>query len=672
MCGIAGLYYHEHSLETLPDTVREMARRLQHRGPDDEGFMLLPEAGQPIIAGSSSTQPTAWKAQMAYAPDVDVHDVNAPCRLGLAHRRLAVLDLTEAAHQPMCNEDGSVWIVCNGELYNHVELRQELTKLGHHFRTRSDMEVLLRAWEQWDVRCLDHFNGMWAFVVFDRRQQLLFGARDRFGVKPLYYYHYHNVFGFASEQKALLAIPEIKTGVNPAAVYEHLLLGQVELRPEGFFQNIMELTPAHYFLYNLETGRLNVHKYYHLSFRAQDDGLPTDSYDAAVAEVRTRITSAVNRRLIADVPVGFCLSGGIDSSSIVCLANNIRNNQQWEPLSQGLHTFTAANNGGACDESKWAARVAGATNAHGHMAPCRAEDILPELEELVYHQDVPLYSTSTFAQSRVMKAAREQGITILLDGQGGDELFAGYQTFYTAMLWNAFKTGHWKQFAGEWSALSNSAFTRSIFVKSMLKLAADHSLTAGMKDRLAAHYRPELRYFTAGARARHAGLLNLAGEFSTLTVNELLHKYFTGYYLKNLLRWEDRCSMQYSIESRTPFADDIDLIETVFSYPAHFKIRQGWSKALLRDAMQGVLPDDVRLRRDKLGFATPQDEWLRQIHPEMKTQIQQLISQDTTGIINPKLLLKEWDKIFSLPSMSKARDFSFRYLNFLIWKKKFF
>ncbi len=672
MCGIAGLYYHEHARETLPETLREMARRLQHRGPDDEGFMLLPEAGQPVIAGSQATQSTAWNAPMPYAPNVDLQDVHAPFRLGLAHRRLAVLDLTEAAHQPMCNEDGSVWIVCNGELYNHAELRQELTALGHHFKTRSDMEVLLRAWEQWDVRCLDHFNGMWAFVVYDRRQQLLFGARDRFGVKPMYYYHYHKVFGFASEQKALLAIPEIKTGVNPAAVYEHLLLGQVELRPEGFFQNIMELSPAHYFLYNLETGRLNVHKYYHLSFRAQDDGLHSESYENAVAEVRTRMNSAVKQRLIADVPVGFCLSGGIDSSSIVCLAEGIRNEQPQEQLTQGLHTFTAINNGGACDESEWAARVAGTTKAHWHTAPCRAEDIVPELEELVYHQDVPLYSTSTFAQSRVMKAAKEQGITILLDGQGGDELFAGYQTFYTSLLWNDFKNGRWKSAGREWSALNNSPTTHGIVLKTLLKLAADHVLPPAGKDKLAAYYRPELRYFTREARARHAGLLSLTGEFSTQPVNELLHTYFTGYYLKNLLRWEDRCSMQYSIESRTPFADDIDLIETVFSYPAHFKIRNGWSKALLRDAMKGILPDDIRLRRDKLGFATPQDEWLRQINADMKSQITQLCPLDTSGIIDPQRLLRDWDTIFAQPSLTKARDFAFRYLNYLIWTKKFF
>jgi asparagine synthase (glutamine-hydrolysing) len=240
------------------------------------------------------------------------------------------------------------------------------------------------------------------------------------------------------------------------------------------------------------------------------------------------------------------------------------------------------------------------------------------------------------------------------------------------MLWNYLSDGRFKEYLHERSSLKNSPASASIYLKSLLKLAAEHALSPATKDRLASRYRPELTYFSKEARRRYAGLLNLAGEFSDLPLNALLHQYVTGYYLKNLLRWEDRCSMQYSIESRTPFADDIPLIESVFSMPSSFKIRSGWSKSLLREAMKGILPEPVRLRTDKLGFATPQSDWLISQRHHMKEMIMDLIPQDDTGIIDHQHLLKDWDRIFSSPSLGKARDFSFRYLNFLIWKNRFF
>ncbi len=671
MCGISGLCVQQPGLLHLPKTLREMSLRLRHRGPDDEGFALFSQ-DKICRAGSEHTQGSAWNARYPYAPIDHIDVLSDTFSLGLAHRRLSVIDLTEAGHQPMCNEDGSVWIVCNGEIYNQLALKSELEALGRNFYTHSDIEVLLRAYEQWGVRCLDKLNGMWAFVIYDVRQNLLFGARDRFGVKPLYYYHDDERFAFASEQKALLAVPGLKTGVNNSAVYEHLLLGQVELREEGFFQNIMELKPAHSFTFDVSTHRLGVRKYYNLSFLNTEESFDAAKYSEAVDTVREKVVKAIDLRLSAEVPVGFCLSGGLDSSSIVCIAENIRKERAPVQLSNKLHTFTAVNTGGRYDEAGWAKQVVDVTSSEWHHAHCEAEDLMESLELLVYHQDVPLYSSSTFAQSRVMKAAHEQGITILLDGQGGDELFSGYQTFYTSLLWNYLSHGRFKDFFHEYASLKNSPTTGGIFLKSLIKLASEYAISPGAKDKMASRYRPELAYFNKDARRRHSGLLNLAGEFSDMPMNALLHQYFTGYYLKNLLRWEDRCSMQYSIESRTPFADDIPLIEYVFSLPSCYKIRHGWSKSLLRDAMKNIIPDSIRQRVDKLGFTTPQDEWLIRLHQPMKEKVKALAHCDTSGIINHQHLIRDWEKIFSRPSLWKARDFAFRYLNYLIWKEKFF
>jgi asparagine synthase (glutamine-hydrolysing) len=669
MCGIAGIVDLQNQTDGVVRTLAEMSRRLKHRGPDDEGFVFFSADGS-AVAGSSDTQASAWNAPYPYAPVQRIENCNQQYHLALAHRRLSVIDLSEAGHQPMCNADGSIWIVCNGEIYNYIELRQELEAQGEVFKTRSDIEVLLRAYERWGMRFLDRLNGMWALVIYDSKKKLLFGSRDRFGVKPLYYYH-KDIFAFASEQKAILAIPGVDTAIVPEAVYEHLLLGQVELREEGFYKNIKELLPGHCFELDLETGRLGTRKYYRLSYFQGDEPYSADKEKEYIAGVRERIFNAVSLRLRSDVPLGFCLSGGLDSSSIVCVSDQIRKQVPAASIGNVLHTYTATNDSRATDESQWADIVSKHAQTQAVLAACRAEDILPGLDDMVYHQDVPLYSTSTFAQNRVMKAARENGSVILLDGQGGDELFAGYQTFYTSMLLDNIKHLKAGAFTKEFSHLGNSPTTAGIFFRSLMKLWMEESLPARQKNRLAARYKPELAYFRKNVRQQYAGSLHLSGEFSSLSLNELLNQYFTGYYLKNLLRWEDRCSMQYSIESRTPFSDDIELVEYVFSIPAVYKIRQGWSKHLLREAMKDILPEEIRTRKDKLGFATPQQNWLQQLQQPIRSKIQELLPLDTLGMVDHENLLKNWDLIFSKPSLWKVQDMAWRYLNYLIWIKTF-
>ncbi len=664
MCGISGILTHHPGKTDLQEIIRAMSQRLRHRGPDDEGFAFFSQDAF-CCRGSDDTQASAWNAPFRYAPQNESDTLPFVPFLALGHRRLSVIDLSEAGHQPMCSDDGMVWVSCNGEIYNYIELRAELEQQGVFFKTRSDIEVLLQAYLKWGFRCLDRFNGMWAFVIYDRREQILFGARDRFGVKPLYYYH-QDVFAFASEQKALLAIPDIRTGLPAGSVYEHLLLGRVEMREEGHFNNIRELKPGHFFEYHLVTGQFNTRSYYHLSFFRDYRPFDETVFRSYLPEVREKMQRAVELRLRSDVPVGFCLSGGLDSSSIVCLSALLNRDS-----GTGLHTFTATNGHKDSDESHWAQIINEATGAFPHEAVCRAEDILPAISDMVWHQDVPLYSTSTFAQNMVMKCARDNGCVILLDGQGGDELFAGYQTFVTSHLIELFRESPLTGFPSALLSLKNSPSTGGIFFRSLLKIWLDAHLSAKRRDRLAGRYRPELAYFTAQARQAHSGLLSLSGEFSSKTVNELLHHYFTGYYLKNLLRWEDRCSMQYSIESRTPFADDQDLIELVFSIPSSYKIRKGYTKALQREAMTGLLPESVRLRRDKLGFATPQSAWLIQINPGMKEMIEDLRSTDDLGMVNYPLLMKDWDRIFSDPALGKSRDFVFRLLNYLIWRDRF-
>ena len=668
MCGIAGIAIKNKINSDLPLLIKRMTASMKHRGPDDEGFVLV-NHDVCFPAGSDDTQKESWNSKLKYCPEKSISDFNNEFFLALGHRRLSIIDLSEAAHQPMCNSNGNIWITCNGEIYNYIELREELASKGCRFISQSDIEVLLRAYETWGTACLDKLNGMWSFVIYDKEKNILFGSRDRFGVKPMYYYNDENCFAFASEQKALLKIPFLKKEINYSAVFKHLLHAQVELHEEGFYKNIFELKPAHYFIYDLKCQELSIKKYFSLNYENATTTFSENKLKEYSEKLLEHITHSVDIRLRSDVPVGFCLSGGLDSSTIISVANKLNKENKLSQLTDKITAFTASNESDSSDESKWAKKVVESNNLKWVKVDCRAENILNDLEKLIYHQDIPLYSTSTYAQSKVMQAAKENGITILLDGQGGDELFAGYPVFYTSYYLELLKRFRLNDFYSEWSNISNSPINKGVFVKSLFKIGADKIIPSFANPIFASAAKDELQYFQKSFINSNALQISFANDFNSLPLNASLNKYCTDYYLKNLLRWEDRCSMQYSIESRTPFSDDVDLINFIFSVPSVYKIRKGWSKYLMREAVKGIIPEEIRLRKDKMGFATPQQQWLLKINKDLKKYVFELGANNE--IIKTDLLLKNWEQIFNSSKYVKTQDFVWRYVCFLIWKKIF-
>jgi len=566
----------------------------------------------------------------------------------------------------MCVDD--VWITLNGEIYNYIELRNELVALGHTFISQSDTEVLLKAYKEWGVECLQKLNGMWSFVIYDKTKQLLFGSRDRFGVKPLYYYKDENVLAFASEHKALLQIPDNNIGINESAVFDFLFLSQIEMQPEGFFKNVFEIMPSHYFIYDFKQKSFAIERYYELSFNKEIEAFDANKQLEYTRKTRKLIHQAIDIRLRADIPVGFCLSGGIDSSSIVCMASEISKEHHLTQLGNHLKTFTAANQTDEFNEARWAEMVVNKTGTDWIKTNCTAEDMMQELAKMIYHQDIPLYSTSTYAQYKVMQAAAANGIHILIDGQGGDELFAGYPPFYSAYYSELICKMKWKTLLAEFKHIDKSPTSLAIYAKSLVKYGFDNILPKVAKLQLAKLIKSEAKYLNPDFIAKNTANISFAGEYQLIGVNPLLHHYFTKHYLKNLLRWEDRCSMTFAVESRTPFSDDIQLIEYIFGISATYKIRDGWSKSLLRNAMQGILPDAVKNRTDKMGFSTPQQLWLKQINQQMKAKITALHHLD--HFVNAERLLNDWDTIFN-GNDTKAQDFAWRYMNYLMWKEVF-
>ncbi len=671
MCGICGILVRD-SGEAIAPILHRMNNRLRHRGPDDEGYFFFDGSNHKVVYGHD-TPAISIQSSRQYAPKTHINEVKSDSfLLGLGHRRLSIIDLSDGGHQPMCaGADDEVWITCNGEIYNYIELREELQSLGYQFKSNSDIEVLLNAYLCWGIECLDRFNGMWAFVIFDKRKNILFGARDRFGVKPLYYTLNKYHFAFASEHKSILEVPSYLPEVNTNAIFPHLLYGNVEMEPESFFKNIFELMPSHYFIYDLSKFDFLINRYYSLPVSDINPKFNKVDFNLAKEKTYQLIENAVKLRLRSDIPIGFCLSGGLDSSTIVSISNRIHQQHNISQLSSGIKTFTASNES-EFDESKWAKIIVDHNNVNWINTIVKADTLFEELEDIIYHQDIPLYSTSTYAQNRVMRAAHDNGINILLDGQGGDEIFAGYPPFYTGFLNQLIGNGQFSQFVNEFSKFENSPFNTSIYALSLAKIASDKLFHPKVKQWLSTSFKPEFELLNKSTLVEYRNHIQFSGEFQNKSTNQMLKEYCTGTYLKNLLRWEDRCSMQYSVESRTPFSDDINLIEYLFSLPANYKIHNGWSKYILRETIEDIVPDEIRFRKDKKGFSIPQNDWLMEKQSELEQIYLKYKHLDNAKLVNQKTVEDNWNAIFLHKSNYKQQDLIFRYVCYLIWLKLFF
>ncbi len=670
MCGISGIVQLQGKTNKLSNILKKMNDKLKHRGPDDEGFTLFSD-GKATCFGGKDTPTSSLNSNHPFAPKRHIDSaLENQVKLGFGHRRLAIIDLSAGGHQPMClYEDHRIWITFNGEIYNYIELREELQQVGYTFFTESDVEVVLAAYKHWGEACLAHFNGMWSFVIFDIQKNRLFGARDRFGVKPLYYLHNQKHFAFASEQKSLLEVPSYKPEVNLDAILPFLLYGQVELQSEGFFKELYELKPAHFFLFDLTNNQLKLNSYFELNWQPKNPSFNTATFEEARKKTKELIKQAVRIRFRSDVPIGFCLSGGLDSSTIVCTAAEIAKEESIASLKHGIKTFTATNDS-PLDESLWAKQITDYTKAEWYNVNVDSSTLMEDIQKMIYFQDIPLVTTSTYAQSRVMRAAHEQGISILIDGQGGDELYAGYQTFYYSYLNQLFTSFQWKTLLKEARSLGNSPVTLKELGAAFIKIKLSKT-PYKIREIVSKKWKSETKLITPSFLRANATQLQFHGEFRSESLNQRLKNYCTGTYLKSLLRWEDRCSMQYSIESRTPFSDDMNLINQAFSLSANYKIKNGWSKYLLRESIKGLVPESIRLRKDKKGYSIPQNKWLMEQETAFFDLFKSLKHLDVYDFVQKELIESNWKVFFSDLKYAKEQDLIFRYVGFLIWLKQF-
>lgn len=583
MCGISGII----NLSDKPIDkmeLEELNNKIIHRGPDSEGF---------YINGN----------------------------VGFGFRRLAILDLSPEGNQPM-SYGNNLTIIFNGEVYNYIELRDELIKLGFKFSTNTDTEVILAAYSYWGEECVTRFNGMWAFAIHDSDKNIIFASRDRFGVKPFYYARYNSQFIFGSEIKQILEITNFRK-VNYTILIDYLVWGFIDHTNNTFFEGISKLAPSHNLVYDLNTNDYQIKKYFDIE-KTNYSGYKDDE---VLRLFKDTLYDAVSLRLRSDVKVGTCLSGGLDSSSIAAIASSLNSQRNVNPFF-AIHAMSSEK---STDESEFAIQVQEHCSLDLAIVKPSLDDFIRNIDEVIYTQEEPFGGLSIYMQYFVMQESRKKNCVVLLDGQGGDECLLGYERYYPAIFLEQ------RNFNGI------GEFIKGIR-NSKISLIKMFGFTL---------YFPifQLRKYLLIKKANFIkGKYIAKADNSHLKMNSV--NYFNLFNLQRqeiystqlpaLLRYEDKNSMRHSIEARLPFLD-YRMLQLSLSIPFWHKIKNGWTKFILRQSVDSLLPKSIVWRKNKKGFEAPTNEWMKYIEKDLRKEI--LASNLLKEILNENLNIEKLDNI---------------------------
>jgi len=596
MCGIAGIYnLNDKAIDQR--LLQQMTTLVKHRGPDDEGYCLISKQGTAIPACGTDT---IAELQSAYLQ----LPMQAEAMLGMGFRRLSILDLSPAGHQPMSNADSSLWIVYNGEIYNYLELRAELEQSGYQFRTHTDTEVILNAYHKWGTDCLQRFNGMWAFALYDKQNQALFCARDRYGIKPFYYAYNKDSFCFGSEIKQLLAC-SLDNELNYPMLWRSMKINALlAYGEETFFRNIKALRPGHFTL--LKDGKLVIKAYdiWHPESFEQSKL----SFAEAVEQYRSIFLDSIKLQMRSDVEVGSCLSGGMDSSAIVCTAAKLTD----KPF-QTFSSYYAEDS--ALDERHWIKLATEHSQAISHLVSPTPDKTIDWFEKATWYNDLPV-GAGFVSQYAVMQLAKEKGIKVLLDGQGSDELTAGYNHAFYRYFADLIRIGRLPEFCRQYySYLKGKSVTTLFSTMPKIKMSAFFSENLLYNIEFSFYrfepFNDSFHKYVSKQLSSRRQLLAEIKDLPTTRLSNFLYNMMHSTSIQTLLHYEDRMAMAHSVESRVPFLDH-RLVELAFSLPSSYKINPPIGKYVHREAMKGIIPPEIYNRKDKAIFSTPfYSSWLK-------------------------------------------------------------
>lgn len=615
MCGIAGIISVDKK-GVSEDRVKLMTDVIAYRGPDGEG-----------------------------------HWISDNENVGFGHRRLSIIDLTHNADQPMHYKDRYT-IVFNGEIYNYIELKESLIKQGYLFKTESDTEVLIALYDKEKENCLSALDGMFSFAIYDNKENQIFAARDRFGEKPFYYsYEPGKYFIFGSEMKCLWAAG-IKKEVNNSMLFAYLNYGILQSPRndnETFYNNCTNLPHRYYLRLSVNDCLLSLAKYYEIDINNVDH---TITETEAKERFRELFYRSVKRRLRSDVTVGSSLSGGLDSSLIVCIIDQLKKGTQ-----QKQNTFSAVFPGYAKDERKYINYVTEQTNVSPHFVTPQDDGIIEDMDKLFWHQEEPFGTASIYAQFCVMRLAKENNVTVLLDGQGADEYLAGYHSYY-------------QQFFNDLG--KNYPKISKIQYNQYLQLHQTNGINPSMKKDIKSFVRLKIpgilkasKNFLNSYNQRRNSFFSKEFYMSNIRDNSIPYFYFkdlnTALYhdilqggIQSLLRYSDRNSMAHSREVRLPFLNNA-LVDFVFSLPPYFKINKGWTKWIMRAAFDNILPETIAWRKDKIGYEPPQNNWLQ------NKNIREKIHESKRNLYKHNIISKkEFERNITLNNSSEINNKSWQ------------
>lgn len=666
MCGISAIISRSglqiHVLERLNSTIK-------HRGPDDEGYFFQNlQTNNFHVYGGRDTPEVILNTPFDYTPKSLLETAaNDAFHVGLGHRRLSIIDTSPAGHNPLSYDNNRYWITFNGEIYNYQELKQELKGMGYLFSTQTDTEVLVAAYKAWGEACLHRFVGMWAFVIYDRHTQEVFAARDRYGIKPLYYCldPESNVY-FASEIKQFTQLPHWKAWVNGEKCLHYLIYSTTDHTDETMFNSVFHIPTGSYF--KTSVGRLNEaivgNKLRTTKWYIPQEQPFKGSKEDAVAQFRQLLLDAVSIHLRSDVPIGSALSGGLDSSSIVCIVNDLLKRENAVDLQK---TFSSCSIYDRFDERPWMEKVVESIQVDAHYIYPKVDDVFTKLSEMIWHHDVPYDSQSAFLGYHVFELAKKNNVKVLLNGQGADEYLGGYSQFIGPLIWGYMKD---LNFTGLSSDLKKARAFHSYSNAFLYDSTVNYLVPRWMKSLKAKRNilsNPILKDLEISkVNYKHIRPYDCIPE--NLDSLQSVSRLYTFYNpLTRYLRWEDRNSMAHSIEARVPFLDH-RLVEFAYNLPVNYVQSEGQTKWILREAMKGILPESIRLRRDKKGFVTPEAMWVKKENPALFREKLTEAVESSNGFIK-STVLTDFDKMIA-GNLSYDKKY-WRYILFGAWMKQF-
>lgn len=618
MCGISAIFSEEG--ETL-NTLISMSELINHRGPDDEGYYVRNYASQ--LSKRLYSNNTDQTSIQAYQLDGSHDYENIAANVLLGHKRLAIRDISCLGHQPMFSEDGTVAIIYNGEVYNTDELKAKLVNRGYTFRSSTDTEIILKGYIAWGESLLHRLNGMFSFIIYDDVRQEAFIARDRFGVKPLYFWRpREGEIAFGSEIKQFRAFKTWQARLNHNRAFDYLNWAQTDHTSETMFADVFQVLPGHY-------CKLSIYQLFKPIKFIRWYSIPSQKFDqpfdVAVSKFHELFYDSVNIRLKADVPVGTCLSGGLDSSSIVCVVNEIINQGQTQK------TFSSCSEYRQFDEREYVYEVLNKTkNVKSNLFDLEHDKFLELLPKIIYMQDEPFLSPSVFAEWCVFEQVSKAGVKVTLDGHGADEQLLGYHTFFGPFIYNLLRRGQLLNLIRE----VNSIKKRHGYG---IRYAAQKISRGILPDKVIRQLFNMTNRPSENVDWINLAVLNLCnrGKLDNVKygdVEGLSLEQITQTSIPKQLHWCDRDSMAFSVESRVPFLD-YRVVEFLHSLPIEFKFSKGITKRVLREGMKSYLPDKVRNRIDKMGFVTPAEIWVKDNKPYYKSFANETI-ESAGGILN--------------------------------------